>query len=128
MYRRNRRQRVHQYTYDPRMYPKLCPVRMPEKHIDWEQILSVSNLEKPVESTTALFNNKKSMKVEGIIHLLETRIENYKCEDDMRYGICRMNEWDRGYYKGNSYIYGWEWDKMYDFTEELEGDVDDELD
>jgi hypothetical protein len=46
----------------------------------------------------------------------------------MRYGIDRMNEWDRGYYKGNPYFYSWEYNKMLHFTEEVEGDLVDELD
>lgn len=38
----------------------------------------------------------------------EKILEQYNSYDDMRYGINRMDEWDRGYYSDNPYCYSWE--------------------
>lgn len=127
MYRRKNSQRTRSYAYEQSHYPALCPVGNLYKHKGWDPTITVTNLEEIVLDKTDIFNNN-SIEAEEIIKSLEERTENYKWEDDMRYGINRMDEWDRGYYEGNPYIYGWEYDKMYSFTEELDPDVEDELD
>ena len=81
-----------------------------------------------VIENTDIYDNIDILEAEEIIYELEERNEIYKQEDDMRYGIHRMNEWDRGYYEGNPYYYSWEYNKMHQFTEEVEGDMEDELD
>ena len=128
MYRRKQAQRTPPYTYEHTHYPALCQAGNIYKHNGWDPTITDTNLEETVLDKTDIFNNNKSIEAEEIIKSLEERTENYKWEDDMRYGINRMYEWDRGYYEGNPYIYGWEYDKMYYFTEELEPDVEDELD
>lgn len=128
MYRRSRSQRVRQYTYERSQYPELCKAVKRDQHKEWEPIIPVSKLEETGKMEKDIFDNKASLEVEELINSLEERNEKYKWEDSMSYGVNRMNEWDRGYYEGNPYIYGWECAKMCDFTEELGGDVDDELD
>lgn len=128
MYRRNYSQRTRPYAYEQSHYPALCPVGYRYKHKGWNPTITVTNLEEIVVDNRDIFNNNNSIEAEEIIKSLEERTANYKWEDDMMYGINRMDEWDRGYYEGNPYIYGWEYDKMYSFTEELEPDVEDELD
>ena len=75
-----------------------------------------------------MYDNLYILEAEEQMAELDERNNIYKQEDDMRYGINRMNEWDRGYYEGNPYLYSWEYDKMHDFTEALGGDMEDELD
>ena len=47
------------------------------------------------------------------------RLERYDWEDEMRLGISRMNEFDRGYYIDNPYCYVWEIDQI-PFDEEYQ--------
>lgn len=129
MYRRRRAQRKPTYNYSSEQYPELCKQTMTNKHTNWEHILATSKEEETMEVENNIFDNNAFLEVEEIIQELEERNETYKWEDEMRYGIGRMNEWDRGYYNGNPYIYSWEFEKMQFFTEASEGEMeDDELD
>lgn len=52
------------------------------------------------------------------------RLERYDWEDEMRLGISRMNEFDRGYYIDNPYCYVWEIDQI-PFDEEYYENLED---
>jgi len=134
MYRRNRigrtgkTQRVPKYSYSTTQFPALGRPTKENNQKNWEHIVAKDEQEETVIVEADLYDNIDIMVAEEMISELEERNEIYKWEDDMRYGIDRMNEWDRGYYEGNPYYYSWEYNKMHHFTEEVEGDMVDELD
>ena len=69
------------------------------------------------------------MRRDSICHLnkLDKRLERYDLEDEMSFGINRMNEFDRGYYHDNPYCYSWEVDAIpLKYDTEYEGSDSDE--
>ena len=117
-----------QYKYSNDQFPAFgIHMHVPSKS-NWEHIVAKDEQSDTVVVEDNIYDNIDILEAEEMIYELEERDEIYKREDDMRYGINRMTEWDRGYYKGNPYLYSWEYNKMDKFTEDLEGDMEDELD
>jgi len=129
MYRRRRNRRPPQYNYSTTHFPALGNPTKEANHNNWEQILANAEKEVTIIVDNDIFDNNNIIESEEMINEMEERYLMYQFEDDMRYGINRMNEWDRGYYEGNPYFYSWEYEKMHNFTEDLEEDIEaDELD
>ena len=129
MYRRRRNRRPPQYEYSTAKFPALGNPTKEANHNNWEQILANAEKEVIIIVDNDMFDNNNIIESEEMINEMEERYLMYQFEDDMRYGINRMNEWDRGYYEGNPYFYSWEYEKMHNFTEDLEDDIEaDELD
>jgi hypothetical protein len=128
LYRLGRVHRVPKYSYSNAQFPALGHPTKETNQTNWEHKVAKDEDVESVIENTDIYDNIDILEAEEIIYELEERNEIYKQEDDMRYGIHRMNEWDRGYYEGNPYYYSWEYNKMHQFTEEVEGDMEDELD
>jgi hypothetical protein len=128
LYRLGRAHRVPKYSYSNAQFPALCREGKAINQKNWEHIVAPYEQEENIIADNEMYDNLYILEAEEQMAELDERNNIYKQEDDMRYGINRMNEWDRGYYEGNPYLYSWEYDKMHDFTEALGGDMEDELD